>query len=106
MAGASRTIVRLAPRRSPPRDTVENQDALRTPGTRKYCCDQCNDRAAAAAYYQRKRPSKRNRGQCGAHEVFGWSLDRAAFVLGGEHHRGAHLAVLAEPLQQPLEVFH
>jgi predicted RNA-binding Zn ribbon-like protein len=30
------------------------------PGTRKYCCDQCNDRAAAAAYYQRKRPSKRN----------------------------------------------
>jgi len=29
------------------------------PGTRKYCCDQCNDRAAAAAYYQRKRPSKR-----------------------------------------------
>ncbi len=33
------------------------------PGTRKYCCDQCNDRAAAAAYYQRRRPSKRNRGQ-------------------------------------------
>jgi predicted RNA-binding Zn ribbon-like protein len=30
------------------------------PGTRKYCCDQCNDRAAAAAYYQRKRPSKRD----------------------------------------------
>ncbi|HEY5985880.1 MAG TPA: CGNR zinc finger domain-containing protein [Streptosporangiaceae bacterium] len=25
------------------------------PRTRKYCCDQCNDRAAAAAYYQRKR---------------------------------------------------
>jgi predicted RNA-binding Zn ribbon-like protein len=25
------------------------------PGTRKYCCDQCNDRVAAAAYYHRKR---------------------------------------------------
>lgn len=25
------------------------------PKTRKYCCDQCNDRAAAAAYYQRHR---------------------------------------------------
>jgi predicted RNA-binding Zn ribbon-like protein len=30
------------------------------PGTRKYCCDQCNDRAAAAAYYRRNRPSKRD----------------------------------------------
>ena len=30
------------------------------PGTRKYCCDQCNDRAAAAAYYQRKHSSKRD----------------------------------------------
>jgi predicted RNA-binding Zn ribbon-like protein len=29
------------------------------PGTRKYCCDQCNDRAAAAAYYRRNRPFKR-----------------------------------------------
>lgn len=25
------------------------------PGTRKYCCDQCNDRVAAAAYYHRRR---------------------------------------------------
>lgn len=25
------------------------------PGIRKYCCDQCNDRVAAAAYYRRKR---------------------------------------------------
>src|SRR5919198_1084158 len=30
------------------------------PGTRKYCCDQCNDRAAAAAYYRRNRPSSRD----------------------------------------------
>jgi predicted RNA-binding Zn ribbon-like protein len=30
------------------------------PGPRKYCCDQCNDRAAAAAYYRRNRPSKRD----------------------------------------------
>jgi predicted RNA-binding Zn ribbon-like protein len=29
------------------------------PRTRKYCCDQCNDRAAAAAYYQRKHSSPR-----------------------------------------------
>jgi predicted RNA-binding Zn ribbon-like protein len=29
------------------------------PRTRKYCCDQCNDRAAAAAYYHRKHPSAR-----------------------------------------------
>ncbi|MET9493123.1 ABATE domain-containing protein [Nocardia sp. NPDC006630] len=32
------------------------------PGTRKYCCDQCNDRAAAAAHYRRnrrQRPSDR-----------------------------------------------
>jgi predicted RNA-binding Zn ribbon-like protein len=29
------------------------------PRTRKYCCDQCNDRAAAAAYYRRKRASPR-----------------------------------------------
>jgi predicted RNA-binding Zn ribbon-like protein len=27
------------------------------PGTRKYCCDQCNDRVAAAAYYHRRRPA-------------------------------------------------
>jgi predicted RNA-binding Zn ribbon-like protein len=27
------------------------------PRTRKYCCDQCNDGAATAAYYQRKRAS-------------------------------------------------
>ncbi len=25
------------------------------PGIRKYCCDQCNDRAAAAVYYKRNR---------------------------------------------------
>src|SRR6266542_6339829 len=42
----------------------------------------------------------------GAQEVLCRSLDRAALVLSGEHHRGAHLAVLAEALQQPLEVFH
>ncbi len=32
------------------------------PRTRKYCCDQCNDRAAAAAYYQRKHASPRTSG--------------------------------------------
>ncbi len=25
------------------------------PGTRKYCCDTCNDRVAAAAHYRRRR---------------------------------------------------
>ena len=28
-------------------------------GTRRYCCDGCNDRAAAAAYRRRKRPAAR-----------------------------------------------
>jgi predicted RNA-binding Zn ribbon-like protein len=28
-------------------------------GTRRYCCDGCNDRAAAAAYRRRKRPDAR-----------------------------------------------
>lgn len=28
------------------------------PKTRKYCCDQCNDRAAAAAYYKRNHPAR------------------------------------------------
>ncbi len=27
------------------------------PRTRKYCCDRCNDRAAAAAYYKRNHPA-------------------------------------------------
>lgn len=27
------------------------------PGTRRFCCDQCNDRAAAAAYRSRRRPT-------------------------------------------------
>ncbi|MFI1912794.1 CGNR zinc finger domain-containing protein [Nocardia sp. NPDC020380] len=30
------------------------------PGTRKYCCDTCNDRVAAAAHYRRRRANRRD----------------------------------------------
>ena len=36
----------------------------------------------------------------------GRTLGKAALVLGRQHHRGAHLAVLADPFQQPLEMLH
>lgn len=48
------------------------------PGTRKYCCDQCNDRAAAAAYYQRKHPAARTRPAMGPGPESGCAADARA----------------------------